>query len=158
LAQQVRLTHQLLNDLGNNFITPFDREDIHELVSAIDDVVDYIHGSAKRIILYQQINISPAMQNLAGLILSGSKELNNAVHGLRNITKVKTINEACVKIKTIENHADLVFDTEVSKLFEKNKDEVELIKVIEILQNLEDATDKCNQASKVIKSILMKNG
>jgi predicted phosphate transport protein (TIGR00153 family) len=152
-----KYTHELLNDLGKNFITPFDREDIHELVSAIDDVVDYIHGSAKRIILYKQNSISPAMQNLAGLILKGSKELNIAVLGLRTISKTKSINEACARIKTIEHHADLVFNTEVSKLFEESKDGVELIKVIEILQNLEEATDKCKYASKVIKSILMKN-
>src|SRR4051812_35135605 len=70
------VTHEIFNELSANFITPFDREDIHELVSSVDDIVDYIHGSAKRIDLYKIEEMPPQVSKLAELILSGSEELN----------------------------------------------------------------------------------
>ena len=152
-----RLTHEMFNELSANFITPFDREDIHALITAIDDVVDYIHGSAKRITMYKQQSISPAMQNLAELVMKGAKELHIAVCGLRNIQNSGIINAACARIKSIESHADAVYNSEMSKLFDENNNGVELIKVMEILQNLEIATDKCEDAAKVMGAILMKN-
>ncbi len=150
-------THDMSAELSANFITPFDREDIHALISSIDDVVDYINGSAKRIILYKQKSISPAMRNLAGLISECALELHKAIKGLQNLKSPGLINEACARIKRLENHADAVFYAEMSKLFEEKKEEVELLKVMEILQNLEIATDKCEDAAKIIESILMKN-
>ena len=150
------VTHDMFNELSSNFITPFDREDIHELVSSLDDIVDYIHGSAKRIELYNLTEIPTALPKLAELILQGSEELHIAVCGLRDIKKSSRIKEACVKINSIENHADDVFDMTVARLFEEEKDAVKIIKIKEVLAGLETATDKCEDAANAISSIVIK--
>lgn len=150
------VTHDIFNELSSNFITPFDREDIHKLVSSLDDIVDYIHGSAKRIDLYKVSEISPSMTKLAELILQGSEELHQAVIGLKDMKNPARIKEACVKINSIENHADDVFDMTIAQLFEDEKDAIKIIKVKEILSALETATDKCEDAANAISSILIK--
>ena len=150
------VTHEMFNELSSNFITPFDREDIHEMVSSLDDVVDYIHGSAKRIDIYSLNEIPSAVPKLADLILQGAEELHIAVCGLRDIKKSSRIKEACVKINSIENHADDVYDMTVARLFEEEKDAVKIIKIKEILAGLETATDKCEDAANAISSILIK--
>lgn len=151
------ITHLILHELSSNFITPFDREDIHALATVLDDVVDYIHGSAKRIELYKVDTISPAMVKLAELIQKSAQELNVAVHELKNMKNIGNIKEACVRINSIENHADDVFNTAIGRLFEEEKDAVRLIKYKEILSALETATDKCEDAANVMESIIVKN-
>jgi predicted phosphate transport protein (TIGR00153 family) len=150
-------THLILHELSSNFITPFDREDIHALATVLDDVLDYIHGSAKRIELYKVEVISPAMVKLAELIQKSAQELNVAVHELKNMKNISNIKEACVRINSIENHADDVFNTAIGRLFEEEKDAVKLIKYKEILSALETATDKCEDAANVMESIIVKN-
>jgi len=152
-----KVTHEIMHQLSATFITPFDREDIHELTSAIDDILDHIHGSAKRIEIYKVTNISPAMIKLAELIQQAADELYKAIHELRDLKNTNTIREASIKINSIENHADDVFDNAVAKLFEEEKNAIELIKIKEVLQNLETATDKCEDAANVLSSILVKH-
>lgn len=149
-------THLIYNELGKSFITPFDREDIHNLASAIDDVVDFIHGSAKRIDLYRIADLGDAVPMLAELILKGAIELNTAVHNLNRMKDVNAVKEACVKINSYENHADDVFNMAVARLFEQEKDAVVIIKHKELLSALETATDKCEDAADIIHSILVK--
>jgi len=151
------LTHETFNELSANFITPFDREDIHALVSSLDDVADFVHGASKRIELYKVAQITPAMQKLAELIQTATKELNSAVIELRNMRDVTKIREACVRVNSIENHADDLFEMAIADLFENEKNAVELIKHKEVLQALETATDKCEDATNVIQSIIIKN-
>lgn len=151
------ITHTIFHELSANFITPFDREDIHALATVLDDVVDYIHGSAKRIDLYKIEEISPAMVKLAELILKSAIELNVAVRELKNMKNVSAIKEACVKINSIENHADDVFNTAIARLFEEEKDAIKLIKYKELLSVLETATDKCEDAANVMESIVVKH-
>ena len=151
------IAHEIFNELSTNFITPFDREDIHELISSLDDIVDYIHGSAKRIELYKMTDIDPSISKLAELVLQGAQEINIAVIALRKKKNLNLIKEACVKINSIENHADDIFDMTIAKLFEEEKDAVKIIKTKEILSALETATDKCEDAANVLESILVKN-
>jgi predicted phosphate transport protein (TIGR00153 family) len=151
------ITHETFNELSATFITPFDREDIHSLVSAIDDVVDYIHGAAKRMELYKVETISPTIIKLCELILKGAEELQIAVSQLRNLKNVAKIKEATVRINSIENHADDIFEMAIAKLFEEEKNAVEVIKTQDLLSLLETATDKCEDAANVINTILIKN-
>lgn len=151
------VTHEIFSELSINFITPFDREDIHELVSSLDDIVDFIHGSAKRIELYKVTEMTSAMIKLSELILQSVEELHKAVTGLREMKSVNRIKEACVKINSIENHADDIFDMAIAALFEEEKDAIKIIKMKEILSALETATDKCEDAANVIESIVVKN-
>lgn len=151
------ITHETYNQLSLNFITPFDRDDIHSLVSAVDDIVDYIHGATKRMELYKVEQMTPAIVKLAELILKGAEELEVAVIELRNLKNITKIKEATVRINSIENHADDIFDMAIAKLFEEEKNAVEVIKMKDVLSMLETATDKCEDAADVINSILIKN-
>lgn len=151
------ITHEIFNELSANFITPFDREDIHELVTSIDDIVDYIHGSSKRIDLYKIETITPAMIKLAELTETSSQELHIAVSELANKKNVYKIKEACVRINSIENHADDIFDNAIATLFDQEKDPIIIIKTKEVLAALETATDKCEDAANVLQTIIVKN-
>lgn len=151
------ITHQIYLELGKNFITPFDREDIHELASAIDDVADYIHGSANRMNLYQVVEMTDSIKELAELILEAVTVLAKAVNELKNLKNIRTITDACIKINSIENKADYVFDKAVGDLFEFEKDAIRLIKYKEVLSGLETATDMCEDVADVLETILVKN-
>lgn len=151
------ITHETFNELSANFITPFDREDIHALVSSVDDVVDFIHGSTKRMELYKIETMTPPIIKLAELILKAAEEINTAVIELKNLKNISKIKEATVRINSIENHADDVFDTALARLFEEEKNAVEVIKMKDVLSALETATDKCEDAADVINSILVKH-
>lgn len=151
------ITHQIHLELSKNFITPFDREDIHQLASAIDDVADYIHGSASRMNLYKITTITKPIQELADLILQACNDLDKAVRELRDLKNIRNIADSCVRINSIENQADYVFDKAVGELFEYEKDAVNLIKYKEVLSALETATDMCEDAANVLESILVKH-
>lgn len=151
------VTHETFKELSANFITPFDREDIHALISALDDIADYVHGAAKRMELYKVEVITVPMVKLAELIQTAVKELNVAVAQLKDMKNVIAIREACVRVNSIENHADDIFDMAIADLFENEKNAVEIIKNKEVLQALETATDKCEDATNVIQSIIIKN-
>lgn len=149
-------THEILHELSSTFITPFDREDIHALATAIDDIIDYIHGSGKRIELYNVRVINPSMIELGSMILEGSRELQKAVFGLRDSKNYRSVLESCVHINSMENRADDVFDRAVARLFDLEKDAINLMREKEVLQNLETATDMCEDAANVVESIIVK--
>ncbi len=149
-------THRIFVELGQNFITPFDREDIHYLASTLDDVADYIHGSAKRIDMYKVREINDSVRKLADLINQGVQELSRAIPELRNMSNMRVITDACVKINSLENHADDIYDRAIADLFELEGNAVELIKMREIYQALEIATDKCEDSANVIETIIIK--
>ncbi len=151
------ITHQVYLELGKNFITPFDREDIHALASAIDDVADNIQGSANRMLLYHVDEITEPIRKLSDLILQASIDLEKAVRELKDLRNVRAIADSCIRINSIENQADYVFDRAVADLFLYEKDALKVIKHKEILAALETATDMCEDAANVMESILVKN-
>jgi uncharacterized protein len=150
------LTHNLFTELGRNFITPFDREDIHYLATSLDDVADYIYASAKKINFYKVNPNDIGLQKFSELIEQGSAQLKIAVFGLRDMKNMRSITEALVKINSIENQADDIFDFSIERLFETEPDAKEVIKKREIYQVMEIVTDKCEDASNVIESIIIK--
>ena len=151
------ITHQIHLELSKNFITPFDREDIHTLATALDEVADYIHGSASRMEIYKVEHITPPIKELANLILQGCQYLHKEIQELRNLKNIRVIADSCIRINSIENQADYVFDTAVGDLFTYEKDAINLIKYKEVLSALETATDMCEDAANVLESILVKN-
>ena len=153
------ITHDILNQLSLSFITPFDREDIHLLAVVIDDIADYINGVASRLIIYkiEPSDITPEVIKLAELILKCCEELQIAVEQLKDLKHVEKINEAYVRINSIENHADDIFDMAIGQLFEEEKDPIKLIKMKELYATLETATDKAEDAADIIKSIQVKH-
>jgi len=151
------ITHQIYLELGKNFITPFDREDIHSLASAIDDVADNIQGAANRMSLYRIDDFNDHIKKLSDLILQASADLEKAVRELKDLKNVRNIADSCIRINSVENQADYVFDRAVADLFLYEKDAIRLIKYKEILASLETATDMCEDAANVMESILVKN-
>lgn len=150
------ITHDIFLQLGKSFITPFDREDIHELASAIDDVADFIHGAAKRLDLYQIEKFHPAIPKLSEIILKGAVAINLAVKELKGFKDVRKITDATILLNTLENHADDIYDHAISELFDKETDTKYIIKTKEILSALENATDKCEDVANVLESIYVK--
>jgi predicted phosphate transport protein (TIGR00153 family) len=149
-------THNIFTELGRNFITPFDREDIHQLATALDDIADYIYASAKKINFYKINPNDTGIHKMAEMILQGTVEIKKAVNGLRDMKNLREMTEALVKINSIENQADDVFDMSIEMLFNKENDFKEVIKKREIYQVMEIATDKCEDAANVIESIIIK--
>ncbi|MBK6992827.1 MAG: DUF47 domain-containing protein [Chitinophagaceae bacterium] len=150
------LTHNLFTELGRNFITPFDREDIHYLATSLDDVADYIYAAGKKINFYKVNPNDTGMQKFAELIERGAEQVKIAVTGLRDMKNMRGITEALVKINSIENQGDDIFDFSIEKLFENEPDAKEVIKKREIYQVMEIVTDKCEDVSNVIESIIIK--
>jgi uncharacterized protein len=150
------LTHNLFTELGRNFITPFDREDIHYLATSLDDIADYIYASAKKINFYRVNPNDMGMQKFAELIEQGCQQIKIAVTELRDMKNMRKITEALVKINSLENQADDVFDMSIERLFATEPDAKEVIKKREIYQVMEIVTDKCEDASNVIESIIIK--
>jgi len=151
------ITHQIFIELGSNFITPFDREDIHSLATALDDVADYIHGTGTRIQLYGVKEFTSSMKKMADIILQLTNEIEAAVNSLENLRHPEIIREAVVRINSLENHADDVFEEAIARLFAEETDAIALIKEKEVLSNMETATDKCEDVANVIETILVKN-
>jgi len=151
------ITHQIFKALGATFITPFDREDIHVLASKLDDILDFIQGAANRIVLYRVDLISPEAERLAQLVYDAVVELHKAIGHLRDLRNADAINESLVKINSMENEADDLFERAIASLFESCKDPIQLIKVKELLVSLETATDQCEDAANAIESIMVKH-
>ena len=150
------LTHKVFTELGRNFITPFDREDIHYLASALDDICDYIYATAKKINFYKINPNDVGIQKMADLIEQGTEQIRLAVRELRNMRDMRKITDALVKVNSIENQADDIFDMSIDRLFETEPDAKEVIKKREIYQVMEIVTDKCEDAANVIESIIIK--
>jgi uncharacterized protein len=150
------LTHRIFTELGRNFITPFDREDIHSLASALDDICDYIYGSAKKINFYKVNPNDIGFQKMSDLIENGCGEIKKAITELREMRNMRVITDAMVSINEIENQADDIFDLSIEKLFATEPDAKEVIKKREIYQVMEIVTDKCEDAANVIESIIIK--
>ncbi|HEX3387379.1 MAG TPA: DUF47 family protein, partial [Mucilaginibacter sp.] len=146
------ITHQVYLELGKNFITPFDREDIHALASAIDDVADNIQGAANRMLLYRVDDLNDHIRKLCDLILQASLDMDKAVKELKDLKNVRHIADSCIRINSVENQADYVFDRAVADLFLYETDAIRLIKYKEILSVLETATDRCEDAANVMES------
>jgi uncharacterized protein len=149
-------THQVFVELSKNFITPFDREDIHYLATSLDDIADYIHSASKKITNYNIPAIDTYMIELAEINHKSIKALADAVTKLRSMKNVSQIKQDCVIINSLENAADDVLDNATINLFSNNLPPIDVIKLKDIYNDLEMISDKCEDASNVIESIIIK--
>ncbi len=150
------LTHQIFLELGQNFITPFDREDIHSLATALDDIADYIYATGKKINMYKIDPSDNAILKMADAIKESVLAVNSAVVELRNLKNTQKVMGCIIKINSIENQADDIFDLGIEKLFDTENDIKTLIKKREIYKLMEIVTDKCEDAGNVMESIIVK--
>lgn len=150
------VTHKIFIELGRNFITPFDREDIHYLATSLDDIADFLWGASKRMMNYGIDDIDEITYEFASIISKSIKALNKAVYGLRDMKDLRSLTEACVHINSLENEGDDALDKGMMNLFSSNTNPVEIIKKKDLYQMLEIVTDKCEDAANVIESIIIK--
>ena len=150
------ITHRIFIELGRNFITPFDREDIHFLATALDDVADYIWAAGKRISMYDLDHNDVVTKAYAQIISKAVTALNGAVHDLRDMKDLKAITNACVLINSMENEGDELLDKAMVDMFSSSIDSTEIIKKKDLYEVLEIVTDKCEDASNVIETIIIK--
>lgn len=149
-------THQIFVELSRNFITPFDREDIHYLTTSLDDIADFIYAATKKIKNYNITHVDTYMLELAEINHKSIKALADAVTKLRSMKNISQIKQDCVEINSLENAADLVLDNATIHLFSNSLPPIEVIKLKDIYQDLENISDKCEDASNVIESIIIK--
>lgn len=148
------LTHEIFVQLGENFITPFDREDINMLASELDDIADYIFASAKYIYLYKS-PLDPAYTEFSLLIHKSCVEIENAIKNLKEFKNTKEVKESCIKINSYENIADDVLSQAIVKLFD-TEDPIKIIKIKSVLEYLEIVTDKAEDVANTIENIVIK--
>lgn len=148
------ITHAVFVKLNSTFITPFDREDIHTLASSLDDVLDFINAAADRIMLYKITTAPPAAFEIAQIVVKQAEALGRAV---RNLEKLKDVLPHCVEVNRLENEADRLCREAIGKLFDSEKDPIALIKIKELLEVLETATDKAEDAANVLETVVLKS-
>ena len=148
------MTHAIITKLNQTFITPFDREDIHRLATTLDDVLDYVHAAGERLTTYKITQRSPRATRLAELIVRQTEQIAKAISML---DKHDTVLDYCVEINRLENEADSIAREAIGKLFEEEKDPIALIKMKELYEVLEMATDKAEDVANVIETVVLKS-
>ena len=148
------LTHEIIQRLNRTFVTPLDREDIHELARSLDDVLDAIDASATILKLYHIDSVRPGARELARLVLDSTEQLVGAVKALE---KRKGVAECAVEINRLENEADRAHQAAVQALFADERDAVVIIKWKEIFDFLEQATDRCEDVANVLEGVVVKH-
>ena len=149
-----RATHAIITKLNQTFITPFDREDIHHLASSLDDVLDFTNLAATRLAMYRITQPPAAAAQLAGLIVLQTEEL---AQGVSVLEKNGSVMNHCDEVNRLEDEADHIGRRAIAELFESEKDPIQLIKLKELYEVLETATDKAEDAANVLETIFLKN-
>jgi uncharacterized protein len=148
------LTHEIIQRLNRPFVTPLDREDIHELARSLDDVMDAIDASASIVRLYHIESVRPGARELTRLVLDSAEQVVGAIKALE---KRKGVAECAVEINRLENEADRAHQAAVQALFNEEKDAIVIMKWKEILDFLEQATDRCEDVANVLEGVVVKH-
>jgi hypothetical protein len=152
------VTHRCVEALHKTFVTPIDRNDIHRLITRMDDVLDYIEAAADRIALYEVTETSLELKQLAEVLVRSAEAMELAVRGLRAMRQPEAIREACVNVNRLENEADALLRSALAKLFRTEKDPIVIIKWKEIYEIFEVATDRCEDVANVIEGVVLEQG
>jgi uncharacterized protein len=152
------VTHQTMAMLHKTFVTPFDRNEIHHLTSKLDDILDAMEAAAERLWLYEISQATVEAKRLARNLVSATSQLQVAITGLRDVKRERDkVMTACVEINRLENANDETLREGLAKLFKEEKDPVLIMKWKEIYETLEDATDRCEDATDVIEGVVLEN-
>ena len=149
------LTHEIIQRLNKTFVTPIDREDIHELAKTLDDVMDAIDNAAGLVPLYRIDKIRGGARELTHVIIKQTDAIRAAVEALE---QKKGVLEHAIEINRLENEADRIHKLAIGQLFDEEKDPIAVIKWKEIYDILEEATDRCEDCANVLESVVVKHG
>jgi predicted phosphate transport protein (TIGR00153 family) len=148
--------HEIMARLHRTFITPLDREDIHRLASAIDDVLDFIEGTTERFVIYKVRGITPHAKNLAHVIAQQVEQIHKVMPQLRHGKNEETLKN-CIEINRLENQADKIHRDALAELFENHHDPLEVIRWRDLYELMENATDKNEDVAIIIEGIVLKS-
>jgi len=151
------ITHKTYEKMHKTFLTPIDREDIYDLVNKIDSILDMIEASAARMSLYKVKIPAKEIIEQAKILNKSIKKVKHIVHAMRNMKNAKMIIDSCVEINTLENEGDIVMRMTMTRLFEQEKDPIELIKWKEIFERIEEAIDVCEDVANIVEGIVLKH-
>ncbi len=151
------ITHRCVEALHKTFITPIDRDSIHRLITRMDDIMDYVEAAAERIVMYELTAMTNDVRDLADVLHRSTIEVERAVRCLRNLKDPQQILKLCIDINRLENEADAILRRSVARLFKEEKDPIMVIKWKEIYENLENATDRCEDVANIIEGVILEN-
>ncbi len=151
------ITHRCVEALHKTFITPIERDDIHRLITKMDDIMDYVEAAADRILLYEIHTMTPEVINLADVLVRQVQQTLEALRMLRNLKNADAIIKKCIEINRHENEADTVLRSALARLFKEEKDVFLVIKWKEIYENLETATDRCEDVANILEGVVLEN-
>jgi predicted phosphate transport protein (TIGR00153 family) len=151
------ITHTCVERLHTTFITPFDRDDIHRLITRMDDVMDFVESASERIALYELKEMTDEVRELASVLVRATEGVANAVAGLRNLKKPKLILEQCIEINRLENEGDEILRNAVATLFRAASDPLLVMKWKEVYEALENATDRCEDVANIIEGVVLEH-
>ena len=149
------ITHDTVKRLRENWITPLDRNDIHALISRLDDVLDFIEAAAERIVLFQVCAAAPEAAELAALVVRACESLAKAVALLPTLSRASEIRALCIEVNRLENASDAVYRKALADLFRPGNDPLTVMKWRDIFDSLESAADRCEDVANVIEGIVM---
>lgn len=152
-----RITHRTLEKLNRTFITPFDREDIHALISHLDDILDATDAAGQRLVLFHITEVPEILRAMGEVLVASAKEVQRAVLALHDRRYHADAHAACVEINRLENEVDALHRRALGQLFSECTDAVTIIKLKELYQLLEEATDRCEDVANVIETIILKS-
>jgi len=151
------ITHHCVEALHKTFITPIERDDIHRLITRMDDIMDYVEAAAERIVLYEIREMTPEVRDLADVLVRAMEEVEQALRGLRDAKKAAVVVQKCIDINRLENEGDAILRNAVARLFKEEKDPITVIKWKEIYENLESATDRCEDVANIIEGVMLEH-
>lgn len=149
------ITHEIIDRLDRTFITPFDREDIHELASKLDEVVDLLDGAARRVEIFQINEVHPPAVRLSEVVVRAAAQIEDAV---KNMKDGKIVSVKAYELKKLEEEGDAIYHESMGALFQRERDAITVIKWKELYDKVEDALDQAEDVTNVLQSIALKNG
>jgi uncharacterized protein len=151
------ITHQCVEALHKSKLTPFRREDIHRLISRMDDIMDFIEAAAERIALYELTAMTTEVAAFTETLTAATRKVEQAIKGLRHLKHSKAVLDHCVEINRLENQGDVILRSAMARLFKEEKNPVLVIKWKEIYEHLEEATDRCEDVANIIEGVVLEN-
>lgn len=152
------ITHRCVEALHKTFITPIDRDSIHRLITKMDDIMDFVEAAAERIALYEITVMTAEVRDLADVLVRASEQVALAAKSLRNLKDPQTILKVCIDVNRLENEGDQILRRAVAKLFKESAgDPINVIKWKEIYENLESATDRCEDVANIIEGVVLEH-
>jgi predicted phosphate transport protein (TIGR00153 family) len=151
------ITHTCVERLHTTFITPLDRDDIHRLITRMDDVMDFIESASERIALYELSEMTPEVRELADVLLRATEALVRAVTGLRHLKRAQAVLDHCIEVNRLENEGDEILRNAVAGLFREASDPLLVMKWKEVYEALENATDRCEDVANIIEGVVLEN-